>query len=130
MILGAFRILLFGGIAFGAVAALLAHLPATERQAGAAPPDARPAARQAPPARIAASVDTPLGDASFRAWCTWTLRERLSDRPDWTVGRAAAFCLCIADRAREGRPAELPEIPLGTFLATVEGLERRLCRPS
>lgn len=132
MILTLLRVLLLGGLAFGALVAAVTHLPAlvprAPAPAAAAPVDARPAAPQRSLAQIATSVDTPLGDATFRAWCSWTLGQKLADRPEWTLPRVATFCLCIADRARERRVRDLPDVSRADFVAAVGMVEQRLCR--
>lgn len=126
------RILLIGGIVFGAVVAALNHLPAMLAPAQApvaavAPAGAQPALPRRSLAQNATSVETPLGDATFRAWCTWTLRQKLAGQAEWTLARTASFCLCIADRARERRAGDLPDVGRADFVAAVGILEARLC---
>ncbi|NMJ41329.1 hypothetical protein GWK16_08770 [Roseomonas sp. JC162] len=124
------RILLLGGIVFGAAVAAVNHLPATapRAQAPVVPADAQPATPRRSMAQIATSVETPLGDASFRAWCTWTLRQKLAEQADWPLPRVASLCLCIANRARERSAPELPDLSRADFVAGVRMLEERLCR--
>ncbi len=131
MIVTFLRILLLGGVVFGAVVAALSHLPAMLPRAPApavAVADAEPAVPRRSLAQVATSVETPLGDATFRAWCTWTLRQKLADQAEWTLARTASFCLCIADRARERRVGDLPDVGRADFVAAVGMLEARLCR--
>jgi hypothetical protein len=132
VIIAVLRVVLLGGLAFGALASLLPHLPDMVPRApapvAAAPADAQPVVPRRSLAQVATSVETPLGDATFRAWCTWTLRQRLADQPDWTLRRTASFCLCIAERARERRMQDLPDVGRADFVAGVRMLEDRLCR--
>lgn len=73
-------------------------------------------------------VGSPFGDAAFRASCTWSLRERLQGRPDWTFRRVAALCLCVADRLRERGVHTVPDLTWNESAPALESLEARLCR--
>jgi hypothetical protein len=126
------RLWLLAALGFGLLATAISHLPSTPAPA---PPraiapqaEAQPVARGRPLADIAVSPQTPLGDAIYRVSCTWTLRRRLADRPEWTTHRAASFCLCLIDRARDRRMHDVPYVGRADFIASVDLTEERLCR--
>jgi hypothetical protein len=129
VILRAIRPILVGGIAFGALVALLGRVPAMPGPDAATAPAPAQDARARALVHAAASVDTPLGDAGFRIWCTWALRERLADRPEWTLPRVATLCLCLADLARARQAQALPDVRRAEFVTAVATVEERLCRP-